>query len=156
MTNGWLRRLSSASGAAMVEVAVALPILIVIVIGTVDLARVFYMAMELQNAARAGAQYGAQGVGNSADTTVMRSTAVAAAVNINSVSAFASQNCFCASDTNPQVSAVACSGTCTSGQHVVISVTVTAASTFSLISFYPMPGIPRSFSIFRAATLRAQ
>lgn len=140
----------------MVEVAVALPLLIVIVIGTTDLARVYYMAIELQNAARAGAQYGAQNVVTAADTTVMKSTAVAAAVNINTVSAFATENCFCASDSNPQVSSVACSGTCSSGQHVVVSVTVTAASTFSLIAFYPMPGIPHSFSVFRGATLRAQ
>src|SRR5205823_4860682 len=43
-------------GAAMVELAFGLTFLAVILVGTVDFARIFYFSMELTSAARAGAQ----------------------------------------------------------------------------------------------------
>jgi Flp pilus assembly protein TadG len=152
-----MRRPSSARGAALVELALALPLLGVVVIGTADFARVFYMAMALENAARAGAQYGAQSSATSGDNAGIQGTVTAAAVNINSVSAFSSRLCSCSNDTGSTfTNGVSCTTGCTGGDHLVISVTVTAASTFSIIAAYPLPGIPRSFSVFRGATLRAQ
>ena len=48
----------SERGSALVELAVTLPLLVLLVVGVADLARVFYVSMALTNAARAGAQYG--------------------------------------------------------------------------------------------------
>lgn len=160
MAKGWSPRSSSARGAALVELALALPLLVVVIVGTADFARVFYMAMELQNAARAGAQYGAQSTSAAGDISGMKSKAVAAAFNINPVSPFATRGCWCATNTDPG-SLLDCTPptappSCGGGEHLVISVTVTAASTFSIIAGYPLPGIPRSFSVRRSATLRAQ
>src|SRR5260221_3845737 len=42
-------------GSALVELAIALPLLVAVLVGTTDFARVFYLATELTNAARAGA-----------------------------------------------------------------------------------------------------
>jgi Flp pilus assembly protein TadG len=153
------RHSSSARGAALVELAVALPLLVLVIVGTIDFGRVFYMAMVLQNAARAGAQYGANSSGAASDVPGMQNAAkTSAAFNIGTISAFASESCMCAND-NGALSATSpandCSNACT-GNHLVISVTVTAASTFTLISGYPIPGIPRSFSVSRDATMRAQ
>lgn len=46
-------------GAAAVEFAIVLPILILLLLGGADLGRCFYSAMAVTNSARAGAEYGA-------------------------------------------------------------------------------------------------
>lgn len=51
------RRLRSERGAALVEFAVTLPLLALIVFGTVDLGRAYARANEVRNAAREGAFY---------------------------------------------------------------------------------------------------
>lgn len=46
-------------GAAAVEFAVVLPLLVLLLLGGADFGRCFYSAMAVTNAARAGAEYGA-------------------------------------------------------------------------------------------------
>lgn len=48
------------SGSALVELALTAPLLLGVLIGTAELGRIAYYAIEVQNAARAGAAYGAQ------------------------------------------------------------------------------------------------
>src|SRR4051812_37857246 len=78
----------SERGSALVELAFCLPVLILTFVGAADFARVFYTSIALNNAARAGAQYGAAGLANSGDTSGMQSAATGA-VNITGVSAVA-------------------------------------------------------------------
>src|SRR6266545_8094363 len=120
-------------GSAIVELAVALPMLVMLVVGAADFARVFYFAHTLTNAARAGAQYGIQ-EGKYTQTANMESTATSAAGTIP-IDAEASYLCQCATDTAytstpPTGGCASCSGT---GQHLVIQVTVTTSSTFNTI-----------------------
>ena len=56
---GELRRWGSAEAAALVEFAVALPLLIVLVVGIFDFGAAFNMKQELNNAVREGARFGA-------------------------------------------------------------------------------------------------
>jgi Flp pilus assembly protein TadG len=143
-------------GAALVEMAVALPLLVLVVVGTIDFARVFYMTIELTNAARAGAQYGAQNFEKSSETANMESTAQSAAVNVGTIVASASRLCQCATDdgtfssTSPPND---CTDSC-AGNHLVVAVTVTATSTFTTVA--RIPGIPHILTISRSATMRAQ
>jgi Flp pilus assembly protein TadG len=151
MARLWRRRGGgSDTGSALVELAVALPVLILIVFGTTDFARVFYTAMELTNAARAGAQFGATSVVRSGDTGGMQSAATAA-INVTGVTAVASRSCFCASNNGGSFPGAACTATCGFGRHMVVSVTVTASKTFTTIA--PIPGIPNSIALTRTATL---
>lgn len=53
----------------MVELGFSLAILAVIVVGTVDFARIFYFSMQMEAAARAGAQYAGQSLAVSGDST---------------------------------------------------------------------------------------
>lgn len=53
------RRWASAEGAALVEFAVSLPLLIVLVVGIYDFGAAFNMKQELNNAVREGARFGA-------------------------------------------------------------------------------------------------
>ena len=86
--NGFFNRRAWASdaGSALVELAVSLPLLVLVMVGTIDFARVFYTGMELTNAARAGAQYGAYNPAQSGDIAGMQTTA-AGSVNITGVDA---------------------------------------------------------------------
>jgi len=154
-----LERWRSELGGALVELAVALPVLIIVFAGTIDFARVFYTAMNLTNAARAGAQYGGHNAAQSGDIATMLTTATSA-TGLSGVTAVASRTCQCANDTGT-FSPTAPVNDCLSpeaiscpGRHVVITVTVTTSTTFNTIMSFGIPGFMRSLSLSRSATMR--
>lgn len=157
-----LRVPPSERGSALVELAVALPILILLLVGVGDFARVFYSAMELTAAARAGAQWGGMSLSNAANAGTMQSKAVAAAPNLTGVTAAAAVRCKCANDTGSTftnttpsvnnctaVTAVSCP---TAGTHRVLWVEVTATQQFQTTINYPV--IPHTVSLSRTSTMR--
>ena len=76
--NYWKRRstlIAEETAQAMAEIALTLPILLALLIGGAEIARVSYAAIEVSNAARAAAQYGAQNSTTAADTTGMQTAA---------------------------------------------------------------------------------
>src|SRR5262245_18706191 len=62
-------------GSAMTEFAVALPLLLVTTIGLVDFGRAAYEAIEVDNAAQAGAAYGARNADYATDTDGIKAAA---------------------------------------------------------------------------------
>lgn len=151
--------LGGARGAALVELAVSIPLLAVILVGTIDFGRAFRDAMIVTNAARAGALYGAQDVGRSGDTAgmVAAATAVLTANGLTTgASPTASTLCQCVTDSGTFTAtspANTCTAVCTGG-HLVVSVTVSVTRTFSMLT--PFPGLPASVTITRAVTARAK
>ena len=141
-------------GQSLVELALTLPVLGILLIGTIDFARVYYAAMAIDQAARAGAAYGAQTVGTSGDDAGMAQAALSAAnldltPAVTAASVHATHWCACADGT--QVSCT--SGTCTEGvPRVYVSVEVDR--TFQML--FPYPGIPSTVRLNRTATLRVQ
>ena len=141
------------------ELAVALPLLVLVLVGTADFARVFYTAIALTNAARAGAQFGAFSAAQSSQVANMK-TAATNAVNITFDLPQASNFCQCAndagtfSDTSPSANncTVDVATACPSPLHRVLTVTVTATKTFTTIA--GLVGIPSSIALTRTATLR--
>lgn len=151
------QRLKGERGAALVELAVVVPLLALILVGTIDFGRVFRTAMVVTNAARAGALAGASTLAASTNATMMRSTADAVfAANglATGPATSAGRLCYCAAANGNFGGAVACTTVCGSGQPVVVLVTVTAERTFSLLG--PFPGNWNSVTIRRASTARAQ
>ena len=63
------------AGQALVETAITIPFLFVFILGSVEMARVAYAAIEISNAARAAVQYGSQGVDFASDSAGMTATA---------------------------------------------------------------------------------
>ena len=141
-------------GQSLVELALMLPVLGILLIGTIDFARVYYAAMAIDQAARAGAAYGAQSVAKSGDDAGMAQAALSAAnldltPAVTAASVHATHWCACADGT--QVSCA--SGTCTEGvPRVYVSVEVDR--TFQTL--FPYPGIPSTVRLNRTATLRVQ
>ncbi len=142
---------ASESGAALVELAVALPVLVAVLVGTADFARVFYTSIQLTNAARAGAQYGATG-----KTAAEIQTAAAASVSITGITfpTPPTVTCECAT-TGAVFTTIACStpaaSACTSGSFRVLTVSVTVQKTFTTIA--PYPGIPHTLTLTRSARI---
>ena len=62
-------------GAAMVELALLISILLLILFGTIDFSRLFYNAVTVMDSARAGVQYGMQSSAHAADMAGMETAA---------------------------------------------------------------------------------
>jgi Flp pilus assembly protein TadG len=158
-----ISKLWSECGQSLVEVALLTPVLLALLVGGIELGRYAYIAILVGNAARAGAAYGAEHLGNSTDTVGIQGAAdndfQSNGQNVNSLTVTSTVSCGCDSggtvspDTNAACfPATALQGTCSSGQHWVVSVSVTASGTFN--SLFSYPGIPTSISISRTAKIR--
>jgi Flp pilus assembly protein TadG len=146
----------SERGSALVELALTLPLLLALFVGAVDFGRLFYTAMELTNAARAGAQFGSTNIGNTTPASAIETVATSS-VNLTGITATATgPDCNCYDDGGTFVSNVSCTTpvatACTGGSHRVMTITVTTTKTFTTIMNYP--GIPTSVGLTRTATMR--
>ncbi len=108
---------SRETGTALVELALTLPLLVVLLAGAAQYGRLAYLAIEVANAARAGAAYGAQNHATASDTGVNGGMVLAAKNDATDVtgtdvttalSATASNLCACS---NALASTSACSST---------------------------------------------
>jgi Flp pilus assembly protein TadG len=147
------KRLACERGSALAELSVALPLLILIMLGAVDFARVWVQSTAIENAAHAGAQYGAQTTGHAADSSGIYSAVMdglnASAVAAETFTVASEQYCEC-----ENLVAVDCDGgTCaTGGVHMYVRVRVN--STFETLFDYP--GIPHEIDVSREARIRAR
>ena len=83
---GWMRwRCGNQSGQALVETALTLPVLILLILGAGELARVAYAAIEIANAAKAAVQYGSQNNASMNDDLGMLNAAQAEAQGLSGV-----------------------------------------------------------------------
>lgn len=139
-------KLPSERGSALVELAMVTPVLALMLFGIVDYGRALYTAAALTNAARAGAQYAAQQVAfNAADA---QTKAQAASSRITYTVDTPVRLLACADNSTGVVT----TGTCTTSQHQISFVKVTARSTFTTVS--TIPGIPKTSVMIRSATYR--
>ena len=145
-----LRLHRSEQGGAMVELAVVLPVLVLIAIGVMDYGRVYFTSIAVANAARAGAEYGTALTGNQNKTANIQGMALldgaeAGPMTVDSVTT----TCKCGA------TRVACSGTTCAGYGVPrVYVGVTVSKAVALILKYP--GLPATITISRTATFRLQ
>jgi Flp pilus assembly protein TadG len=148
------------SGQSLVELALLTPLLLLLLIGTVEMGRYAYISILVANAARAGAAYGAQSLPQSADPTGIQTAANNDFQNngliTSSLTVTSSTSCGC--DNGGVITSAGCNnppnltaGTCTAG-HWVVMVSVTASGTFT--SLFQYPGIPQSLAMTHTATMR--
>jgi YD repeat-containing protein len=156
------------SGQALLELAFMLPILLVLLLGVIEIGRYAYISILIQNAAQAGAFYGAQGNGFSTDATGIThaaqydyagATSGTSSTNgqqVSTLNVTSSVSCGC--DAAGTITAFSCdsatnpsAGTCASGNWVVV-VSVTCSGSFNALFAYP--GIPTPLAISRTASMR--
>ena len=68
-------RQTAERGQALIEMALVLPLLLILALGIIEVGRSAELAIVVSNAARAGAIYGAQNLAAAADTTGIRNAA---------------------------------------------------------------------------------
>lgn len=137
-------------GSALVELAIALPIIILLAIGVADFGRMFFTGIAVANAARAAAEYGSTKVTSMSDTSKVNQAGRDEAGDISGVLVTSEQFCRCPDGTTPD-----CAGTCPSPYTwTEVFVKAKATKTFSLILHYP--GIPQTLTFTDSATFRAQ
>jgi Flp pilus assembly protein TadG len=115
------------TGNMMIEFAIALPVLLLLVVGLLDLGRFGLQKSALLQGARAGAQYGITSVAASGESTNINTTAQGA-TGLSGVTATNSVFCECVSGTT-----VACNSTCTGGGTPKRYVTVNTTKSFSSV-----------------------
>lgn len=139
------------AGSALIEFVAALPLLMLLLLGVVEIGRYAYFAIQVGNAARAGVQYGAQNGVTAMDTSGMTSAAKADGNNsISTLSVSPTNYCQCWDGTTG--TAVACSGTCPNGSHLVEYVQVTVSGSVDPLFHYPM--LPSTLTVSNTATMR--
>jgi Flp pilus assembly protein TadG len=137
------RRLAKSDrGAALVEFAVILPILALLLTGIIDFGRYMYDGILAANAARAGAQYGAQNLATAANSTGMKNAALQDAQNLPNLTV-PTANGFCMSG-----STVVTCGTAGSVAYVQVDTT----GTFTPLIKYP--GLPATVTVSGSAVER--
>ena len=136
-------------GISSVEMALVLPILMVLALGATDLGRMFHDAVTVANAARAGVSYGSLSKGKSKNTSVSSQFAHDDATNVSGgITVTSTRFCECSDE-----SSVDCeTGACDSGSKSYY-VRVRAQKTYTTTFSYP--GIPSSVPITRDAYMQA-
>jgi len=120
----------------LLEVALLLPILLMLLLGVIDLGRAFYLGIEVSNAAYAGALYG---VNNSGDTAGMQNVATTDAANVSGMTATATAGCECSDGTNSSSPCPSTPPSCTVNVVNFVQVTTQATYTTWLPNYLGIP-----------------
>jgi Flp pilus assembly protein TadG len=140
---------SKEKGQALLELALFLPVVLVLTIGILEIGRLAYYGIEVSNAARAGAQYATQSLALAAtattDTTNITNAAQLDAPDVTpGLAVTAVQSCGC-----PGAAAGGCPALgCT---YPLVYLTVT--TTYTLNPLFHYPGFPASFPLTGSSTM---
>ncbi|HSU19938.1 MAG TPA: TadE/TadG family type IV pilus assembly protein [Acidobacteriaceae bacterium] len=139
-----LRRRSE-SGQSLVELAVALPLFLILILGTAEMANIAWAAVQISNAARAGAQYGSQSHANASDSASVQTAAKNDAPSITNLQVTVTQPCKCISSTGTDTGNACTLAACPSPNVIMpfIQVNTEAAVT----PFMRYPGLPASYTL---------
>lgn len=139
-----LRRLASnAAGNVMVEMAVATPVLVTLMVGVFDFGSAGYTLTALRSAARAGAEYVSRTGDTAGVTTVVKNSADLDATTTVTPSTF----CECQGG-----AAATCGTNCPDGNGAYEFVSIVVRGPYKTI--IPYPFLPHDMTLQASATLR--
>ncbi len=147
------------AGVALIEFAVALPLLIVLLVGIIETGRLAYYNILVGNAAHAGAFYGSQNLDTANRISGMADAALRDGQNVPqiSVSPAPTQACQCYNPETGASTPLSCSlngSTCAAGTHRVVYVQVTVSGRVNTLFDYRPLGLPNPWTITRTAVMR--
>lgn len=148
--DGLLRR--RPRGQSAVEFAIIASTVLLFLLAAVDIGRVFYVDVALNNAVRAGAQYGSQSLITAADSAGMATAVENDAVNVASLGTPSASLCTC--ETPLPSNSTACPTNYCTNNAGATYVTVTATAPFKTVTKYP--GIPASTTLSATAVMQVQ
>jgi Flp pilus assembly protein TadG len=140
--------LRSCDGSALVDFAIFLPMLVLIFVGVINYSLMIQQAMQINEAASAGAQYGAI-PGNQKDFTGMQNAARNTALGISGFGVTAVDVFTCTPGGTAVTSTTTCSGYGTPIEYVKVQTSATASP---VLSYVGMPSLNLTgTAIFRVA-----
>lgn len=141
----------SDTGQSLVELALIFPIFILLLVGAAEFGRLAYAAIEVSNAARAGASYGSLSRSRAADLPNIELVATTDAANLTGVTAVASNSCACS--TGGTIGCfTALTTTCASPARVIDYLQVNTSASFDPL--FHLPGLPTTFPLKGQAIMR--
>jgi Flp pilus assembly protein TadG len=152
--------LRESNGQAFVELALVLPIFILLLVGAVEVGRLAYASIEVSNAARAGVAYGAQTGTTASDLANIQLAAQKDAPNITTLVATATLSCSCETSAGVLPAPGSCDNgvinltTCPSPSHIVEYVKVTTTAPVNTV--FHFPGIPSQMTFRGFALMRVE
>ena len=144
------RAVGDTSGVAAVEFGIIVPILVLMVVATVDLGKGFYFKMQVEDAAQAGAAWA---VKNGFNANAI-SNAVTSAVSAPAISVSPAPVQFCGCASGSSISTVTCGTTCSGGALAGTYTTVSAQMTYNTI--LPYGFFPSTYNFSLQSTVRLQ
>lgn len=147
-------RLSSDTGQSLVELALTLPLFLLILAGAAEFARFAWASIEASNAARAGVQYGAQNHTFASDTNGMRTAALNDGVNLGGLTATASHSCACSTAPSTAIACATALTTCPAPNTILEYVQVNTSATVTPVLRWP--GLPATFTTQGYATMQVE
>lgn len=137
------------------ELALLTPLFLLLVVGAIEIGRYAARAIEVGNAARAGAAYGVQDHFAAADLPGVTAAACQDFQGQNTCGLTVTKAYVCQCDNSGTVdpTPIDCTtGSCTAPSREVVSLQVTASGSFNALFTYP--GIPSPITVSRTATMR--
>jgi Flp pilus assembly protein TadG len=127
-------------GQALVETAFVGVLLIFVVMGAAEIGSMVHQAIEVADAAKAGAQYGTQNTTTVADATGIATAASGDAPDLTGLTTTSSYSCICSNG-----SASTCLATDCSTSHMEYILTVKTQSSFT--PFLPVTGFGSNYTL---------
>lgn len=139
-------------GASLAELAVALPILIMIMLGAVDFGRVWSEGLALSNAVRAGAQYGSESTVAALDTVGIKRSVLEDLESVMDASEIKAitVTSYCECEDGTSVKCDLKCGVTTPRTYVQVRIDKRFRTLF------PYPGVPKEVDLVRQARCRAR
>ena len=135
------------SGQALIELALGITVCLTIILGAAEFGHLSYSAIEVTNAAHAGAEYGSQSRTYAADIPNITTAATQEAPDVPGLTATASYFCLCSDGT-----ASTCAVTDCSLSRIVTYVQVNTSATVDPKIY--VPGLPKTYTVTGKAVMR--
>lgn len=139
-SSGCLTRAKSDSGQAILELAMMLPVALILLLGIAEIGRYANESIVVYHAARAGVQYAAQNTVTASDTAQIIQAAKDDAPGVANLSVTPSIYCTCADGDSST-----CQPTDCSGSRIIEYVKVDTET--QIQSLFHYPGLPQAFTV---------
>jgi Flp pilus assembly protein TadG len=140
------------TGQALVELALVLPIFILLLVGAVEVGYLAYASIEVANAARAGVAYAAQNHTTASDiTNITLAAKNDVSQDLENLSVTVSQSCSCSDGT-----AITCATAASCLSPAIINESVQVQTSASVNTVFHFPGIPSSVTLGGYASMSTE
>ena len=144
------RAVGDTSGVAAIEFGIIVPILVLMVVASVDIGMGFYRKMQVEDAAQAGAEWA---IKNGFDANAI-SNAVTSATSAPAISVSPTPVQFCGCAGGSSIGTVTCGTTCSGGTQAGTYTTVSAQMTYNTL--LPYGFFPSAYNFSSQSTVRLQ